>query len=60
MQDLERLAICVGGRETGNRDCLASERPPTVLDSEAQVPTIWTNGRTPVPEKTPELTRRMS
>src|SRR5260370_14896990 len=45
VQGLERLAIGAGDRETGNRDCLASQRFAIVLDLESSKRTTWTTAR---------------
>ena len=34
VRSLGRLAVCPGDREAGDRDCLASQRPPAVLHLE--------------------------
>src|SRR5260370_26362769 len=45
VQGLERLAIGAGDRETGNRNGLASQRFPTVLDLHIAQPTTLTPPR---------------
>ena len=46
LPSLERLAICVGDRQAGDRDRLAPEGLPSVLDMEDPVREAWTAGGT--------------
>jgi hypothetical protein len=61
VRSLGRLAVCPGDREAGDRDCLASQRLPAVLDLEGAAGQTRASSRTALPSarSRPDLRRRL-